>query len=293
MGKDTIFPAFSICCRNKLFTFDRPIVMGILNATPDSFYDGGRHTSTEELIQHARWLVSEGADIVDIGVVSTRPNALLLEPGVEAQRLAHVVEVVRGVLPDALISVDTCFSLPARKAIEAGADIVNDISGGLFDDKMFETVAQLQVPYILSHNRTTPDKMQSFTDYDDIIDDIVKFFSRRLDTLYSLGVKDVWIDPGFGFAKTTDQNFELLHRLDEITTLFKEPLLAGMSRKSMIYKTLGTTPDHSLNGTTALNAIAIERGARLLRVHDPRQAKEAITLTCKTLKSNTTHTPQK
>jgi len=168
--------------------------------------------------------------------------------------------------------------LPARKAVEAGADIINDISGGQFDPDMFGTVADLQVPYILMHTRGTPDNMQQQTDYTDIIDDLTKYFSQWLDQLYRLGVKDVWLDPGFGFAKTVEQNHELLWRLDELTTLFREPLLAALSRKSMIYKPLGITPDEALAGTIALDTLALERGARLVRVHDPRPALETIKL---------------
>lgn len=273
-----LFIPFSITVRGRLVTFERPAVMGILNMTPDSFYDGGRHLGPEALVNHARKLVAEGADIVDIGAVSSRPGAQLLPPEVEAQRLAEAVTLVRQALPQALLSVDTCYSLPARKAVEAGADIINDISGGQFDEAMFQTVADLQVPYILMHNRALPSEMQQHTGYDDIIDDLTKYFSRHLDTLYRLGVKDIWIDPGFGFAKSLEENYELLWRLDELTSLFREPLLTALSRKSMIYKKLGTTPDEALSGTIALDAIALMKGSRLLRVHDPRPALETIKL---------------
>lgn len=273
-----LFIPFSITVQGRLVTFERPAVMGILNVTPDSFYDGGRHLGPEALVNHARKLVAEGADIVDIGVVSSRPGAQLLPPEVEAQRLAEAVTLVRQALPEVLLSVDTCYSLPARKAVEAGADIINDISGGQFDEAMFQTVANLQVPYILMHNRALPSEMQQHTGYDDIIDDLTKYFSRHLDTLYRLGVKDIWIDPGFGFAKSLEENYELLWRLDELTSLFREPLLTALSRKSMIYKKLGTTPDEALSGTIALDAIALMKGSRLLRVHDPRPALETIKL---------------
>lgn len=272
------FSPFSITVQGRMVTFGRPAVMGILNVTPDSFYDGGRHNDPGSLVEHARWLVAEGADIVDIGVVSSRPGAELLPPEVEAQRLAEAVTLVREALPEAILSVDTCYSLPARKAVEAGADIVNDISGGQFDSAMFQTVAELQVPYILMHNRALPAEMQQHTGYDDIIDDLTKYFSQRLDTLYRLGVKDVWIDPGFGFAKTVEENYELLRRLDELTSLFHEPLLTALSRKSMIYKPLGITPDEALAGTIALDTLALMAGSRLLRVHDPRPARQTIQL---------------
>lgn len=272
------FTPFSITVRGRLVTFDRPAVMGILNMTPDSFYDGGRHNDPETLVSHAQRLSDEGADIIDIGVVSSRPGAQLLPPDVEAQRLAEAVTLVRQALPEAILSVDTCYSLPAQKAVEAGADIINDISGGQFDEAMFQTVANLQVPYILMHNRALPSEMQQHTGYDDIIDDLTKYFSRHLDTLYRLGVKDIWIDPGFGFAKSLEENYELLWRLDELTSLFREPLLTALSRKSMIYKKLGITPDEALSGTIALDAIALMKGSRLLRVHDPRPALETIKL---------------
>ncbi len=272
------FVPFSITVQGRLVTFGRPAVMGILNVTPDSFYDGGRHNDPEALVAHARQLVAEGADMVDIGVVSSRPGAELLPPEVEAQRLAEAVTLVRAALPEVILSVDTCYALPARKAVEAGADIVNDISGGQFDNEMFRTVAELQVPYILMHNRALPSEMQQHTGYDDIIDDLTKYFSQRLDTLYRLGVKDVWIDPGFGFAKTVEENYELLRRLDELTTLFREPLLTALSRKSMIYKPLGITPDEALAGTIALDTLALMAGSRLLRVHDPRPARQTIQL---------------
>lgn len=270
------FTSFSITAQGRLVTYDRPAVMGILNVTPDSFYDGGRHNDPTALVDHARWLLAEGADIIDIGVVSSRPGAQLLPPETEAQHLTEAVKLVRSAFPEAILSIDTCYSLPARKAVEAGADIINDISGGQFDKEMFQVVANLQVPYILMHNRALPSEMQQHTGYDDIVDDLTKYFSQRLDTLYRLGVKDIWIDPGFGFAKTVEENYELLHRLDELTSQFREPLLTALSRKSMIYKKLNTTPEEALNGTIALDAVALEKGSRLLRVHDPRPAVETI-----------------
>lgn len=272
------FKPFSITVRGRLVTFGRPAVMGILNITADSFYDGGRYREADAMLAQARRLLAEGADIIDLGAASSRPGAELPPPEVEAQRLKEAVRLIRSELPEAILSVDTCYSLPARTAIEAGADIVNDISGGGFDEGLFTTVAALQVPYILMHNRGLPGVMQQLTGYDDIVGDLTRYFSERLDTLYRLGVKDVWIDPGFGFAKTVEENYELLHRLDELTTLFREPLLTALSRKSMIYKRLGTTPDEALTGTVALDAIALEKGSRLLRVHDPRPAKETIKL---------------
>ena len=241
------YTPFTITVRGRLVTFQRPVVMGILNITPDSFYDGGRHNTPNGMLEHARRLLDEGADIIDIGAASSRPGAYTLEQTI-------------------------------RMAIEAGADIVNDISGGQFDDDMLRTVADLQAPYILMHNRALPAEMQQHTGYSDIIDDLTKYFSEKLDILYRLGVKDVWLDPGFGFAKTVEENHELLHRLDELTSLFREPLLTALSRKSMIYKPLGITPDEALPGTIALDAIALLKGSRLLRVHDPKPALQTIQL---------------
>ena len=272
------YTPFTITVRGRLVTFQRPVVMGILNITPDSFYDGGRHNTPNGMLEHARRLLDEGADIIDIGAASSRPGAQLLPPEVEAQRLVDAVTLLRRELPETLLSVDTCYSLPARRAIEAGADIVNDISGGQFDDDMLRTVADLQAPYILMHNRALPAEMQQHTGYSDIIDDLTKYFSEKLNILYRLGVKDVWLDPGFGFAKTVEENHELLHRLDELTSLFREPLLTALSRKSMIYKPLGITPDEALPGTIALDAIALLKGSRLLRVHDPKPALQTIQL---------------
>ena len=276
--KQPEFHPFSITVRGQVVTYRRPAVMGILNITPDSFYDGGRYRDADAMLAQARWLLDEGADIIDLGAASSRPGAELPPPEVEAERLKEAVGLIRSELPEAILSVDTCYSLPARTAVEAGADIVNDISGGQFDEQMFPTVAALQVPYILMHNRALPSEMQQHTGYDDIVEDLTRYFSERLDSLYRLGVKDVWIDPGFGFAKSLEENYELLHRLDELTALFREPLLTALSRKSMIYKRLDTTPDKALTGTVALDAIALEKGSRLLRVHDPRPAAETVKL---------------
>ena len=242
MNKDTKFSTFTICCGKKILSFDRPVVMGILNSTSDSFYDGGRYTDAEAIERRARQIFDEGADIIDIGVVSTRPGALLLSPEEESTRLVSVVKRVRGLFPDVIISVDTCFSLPARKAIEAGADIVNDISGGQFDEAMFPTVAELQVPYILMHTQGTPDHMQDNPHYDDILQEVAQYFSQRVSQLHLLGVRDIILDPGFGFGKTLDDNYRLFNRLPQLKQLFPHlPLLVALSRKSMMYRLLGTS----------------------------------------------------
>lgn len=269
---------FSIVSRGRLHAFRRPAVAGILNVTPDSFYDGGRYSTTDAIVQRAQEIVAQGADMIDIGAASSRPGAVLPPPEEEAARLAEAVRLVRGALPEALISVDTCYALPARKAVEAGADMVNDIGGGDLDPQMFATVAELQVPYILMHGGKNHLAGAKRMADGDPVDEVVRFFSSRLDALYRMGVKDVWLDPGFGFAKDTEQNFALLDRLDELTELFREPLYIGLSRKRMIYNTLGTTADEAFNGTVALDALALDRGAAALRVHDVRPAVETVSL---------------
>lgn len=278
MTTNAPFKPFGMVVRGRLVEYRRPAVMGILNITPDSFYDGGRYAEPAAMVAQARRLLAEGADIIDLGAASSRPGATLPSPAEEAARLGAAVRLLRRELPEAILSVDTCWSLPARTAVEAGADMVNDISGGQFDEAMFATVASLQVPYLLMHTRGLPGEMQQRTDYDDIIGELARYFSARLDTLYRLGVKDVWLDPGFGFAKTLEQNYELLDRLDELTTLFREPLVTALSRKSMIYKRLGTTPEEALAGTVALDTVALMKGSRILRVHDPKPALDTIKL---------------
>lgn len=269
---------FSIVSRGRLHAFRRPAVAGILNVTPDSFYDGGRYSTADAIVQRAQEIVAQGADMIDIGAASSRPGAVLPPPEEEAARLAEAVRLVRNALPEALISVDTCYALPARKAVEAGADMVNDIGGGEVDPQMFATVAELQVPYILMHGGKEHLAGAKRMADGDPVDEVVRFFSSRLDALYRMGVKDVWLDPGFGFAKDTEQNFALLDRLDELTELFREPLYIGLSRKRMIYNTLGTTADEAFNGTVALDALALDRGAAALRVHDVRPAVETVSL---------------
>lgn len=269
---------FSIVSRGRLHAFRRPAVAGILNVTPDSFYDGGRYSTADAIVQRAQEIVAQGADMIDIGAASSRPGAVLPPPEEEAAKLAEAVRLVRGALPEALISVDTCYALPARKAVEAGADMVNDIGGGEVDPQMFATVAELQVPYILMHGGKEHLAGAKRMAEGDPVDEVVRFFSSRLDALYRMGVKDVWLDPGFGFAKDTEQNFALLDRLDELTELFREPLYIGLSRKRMIYNTLGTTADEAFNGTVALDALALDRGAAALRVHDVRPAVETVSL---------------
>lgn len=277
------FHHFSIVTRGRLVEFQRPAVMGILNITDDSFYDGGRYREADAMMQRARQMLVEGADIIDVGASSSRPGATLLPPEEEARRLREAVALLRSEMPETIISVDTCYAVPARAAIEAGADIVNDIGGGGLDPLMFNAVAEMQVPYILMHGGEQvlhggQWSVASEQCGGDVVDEVVKYLSAKLDTLYRMGVKDVWLDPGFGFAKTMEENHELLRRLDELTMLFREPVLVGVSRKRMIYNTLGVTAQEALNGTTVLNTMALERGAAILRVHDVKEAVEAVRL---------------
>lgn len=282
---------FTLHCKRGETTFTRPAVMGILNATSDSFYDGGRYNTPERLLQQARHLLATGADILDLGVMSSRPGAAMLSPADEAAKLAPFVALLRAELPQAVISVDTCQSLPATRAVEAGADIVNDISGGQLDPGMLATVASLHVPYILMHMRGTPATMQlpENTRYNDIVDDLSHYFDQRLDFLHRLGATQIILDPGLGFAKTVEQNHELLHRLPELIGRFPEyPMLVALSNKSMITRRLAQFPDtfgdaspalpDSELGTLALNTVALLGGASLLRVHTPRPTRLAIQL---------------
>lgn len=273
------FSPFTAHLPGRDVTFNRPVIMGILNSTPDSFFDGGKYVTPDAVLQRARQLLADGADIIDLGVVSSRPGAELLAPEEEAARLAPLVSMLRSHLPEAIISVDTCFSLPAAKAVEAGADIINDISGGQFDDNMFPTVARLGVPYILMHTCGTPNEMQQHTQYADIVQDLKTYFSDKIAALQQLGVRDIWIDPGFGFAKTVEQNHQLLHRLDELVAAFPQfPLLTALSNKSMITKIIGKETTDSELGTLALNSVALEKGSSLLRVHSPHPSLLAIEL---------------
>lgn len=267
--------------RGRLLSLERPLVMGILNTTPDSFYSNSRISpeASDLILQRASTMIRQGASILDIGGYSMRPGALLdLKPEKEINRVVPVISLIRTHFPDIAISIDTFRAEVAQAAVEAGADIVNDVSGGSLDDKMFDTVAQLNVPYILMHMRGTPQTMGELTDYPHFPDTILRELGEKLDRLRRLGLKDVIIDPGFGFAKTPDQNFGLLAYL----SLFRElgcPILVGVSRKSTIRRTLGIPTEEALNGTTVLNTIALMNGASILRVHDVLEAKQAIVLT--------------
>jgi dihydropteroate synthase len=262
----------------KLLDLEIPKVMGILNVTPDSFYKGSRYMSDSEVLKAAVRMVEEGADILDVGGYSSRPGAQDISEDDEGRRVINAVKLISKELPEAIISVDTFRSAVAREAIlGGGAHIINDISGGESDKEMFSIVQTLNVPYIMMHMQGDPRTMQNNPVYDDVVADILKWFGERIFRLQTVGVKDIIIDPGFGFGKTVDHNFELLRRLDDFS-IAGLPLLIGVSRKSMIWKTLGISADEALNGTTALNAIALANGADILRVHDVREAVQTVRL---------------
>jgi dihydropteroate synthase len=265
----------SINVRGNLVDLEQPQVMGILNVTPDSFFAGSRCNGEMQIRQRINEICTEGAAMIDIGAYSSRPGAKDISVDEELKRLIPAIEMTREEWPEAIISVDTFRSEVARRAIEAGADIINDISGGELDVRMFETVADLHVPYILMHMNGTPQEMSASYDNDDVMMAVFRFLGERVERLHELGVADVIIDPGFGFGKTLVQNYTMMQRLSEFA-LLDCPVLVGVSRKSMVYRLLDTTPDESLNGTTVLNTMALVNGADILRVHDVKAAKEAI-----------------
>lgn len=265
----------TINCRGRLVDLSRPKVMAIVNVTPDSFYSGSRCPSADAALARADEALTQGADILDLGAYSTRPGAAEVPAEEEWQRLQPVVTELRRRHPQAVISIDTFRSSVAERAVDAGADIINDVSGGTLDDQMFATVARLQVPYILMHMRGTPTTMQQHTNYNNLIADVIAELSQPLRRLTDLGVHDVIIDPGFGFAKTLEQNYELFAHLPEFS-VFNRPVLVGISRKSMIYKLFGITPEQSLCATTALNMLALQGGASILRVHDVPEAVQVV-----------------
>lgn len=274
----------TINVQGKIISLQEQWVMGILNVTPDSFYDGGAHNSIQTAIAQTEKLLNEGAQIIDVGGYSTRPNADDIALQEEINRVVPVIAALKQKFPNIIISIDTFRAEVARQAIQHGAAMINDISAGELDPTMFETVAALQVPYILMHNRGTPQNMQNQTDYTNMMDEIITFFSTKINKLKALGVNDLIIDPGFGFAKTLDQNYELLQKLSYFNVL-ELPILVGLSRKSMVYKLLQTTAAEALNGTTVLHTLALEQGASILRVHDVKEAVETITLVNKFMKS--------
>jgi len=263
----------SINCKGKLMNLSSPKIMGILNLTPDSFFDGGKHNNQTQALKKAEEMLSHGADIIDIGGYSSRPGAIDITIEEESSRTAPIIELICKNFPEAIISIDTFRSEVARTAINSGAAIINDISGGELDPNMYSTAKELNAPYILMHMRGTPQNMQQLNQYNDVLKDVTKYFSEKLNKLAEMGINDIILDPGFGFAKNIDQNYELFNQM-ELLNVLEKPLLVGVSRKSMIYKVTETSAQEALNGTTALNMLALEKGAKILRVHDVKEANE-------------------
>jgi dihydropteroate synthase len=270
----------TINCKGKLIDLSQPKVMGILNLTPNSFYDGGKYKDEIQVLNQVERMLGDGATFIDVGAYSSKPNAEFVSEEEELHRLLPIIELLVNKFPEVLLSVDTFRSQVAKKAIENGVALVNDISAGKLDEKMIETVAKLNVPYIMMHMKGNPKTMQSLTNYEDILKEMIFYFSERIAVARSFGVNDIVIDLGFGFAKTLEQNYEVLQKL-ELFSMLELPLLVGVSRKSMIYKTLGSSAEEALNGTTALNTIALQKGAKILRVHDVKEAVECVKLLSK------------
>lgn len=278
MAANSFFtPQQTLNIKGKLFNLSKPSVMGILNTTPDSFYSDSRIQNIDAALKKTEQFLNEGADFIDVGAYSSRPGSDNITVDEELQRLIPVVEAIAKKFPEAIISVDTFRANVAEESVLAGAHIINDIAAGQFDENMFETVARLQIPYIIMHMHGTPQNMHNNPVYENVLLDVVDYFSKKISALRNLGIKDIIIDLGFGFSKTLAHNYQLLNQLDNFK-LFNLPVLVGFSRKSMIWKPLNITPQEALNGTTVLNTIALQKGANILRVHDVKEAKECIDL---------------
>lgn len=275
---DNILKQHSINTNGRLVSFEQPLVMGILNITKDSFFDGGKYNDYDSAIKRAEELINDGADILDIGACSTRPGAMLVDKKKEIERLVPVVKEVRKRYPNIIISIDTVWGEVIERCYDVGANILNDVSGGEWDKDLFRSLKKLQIPYVLMHTNAKPDRMQKEICYNDVFMDICKYFSEKLNLLYELGIKDIILDLGFGFGKTIEQNYELLQRQKEFKTIFNLPILTGVSRKSMIYKYLNSTPQDIVTETAFIHALALERGADILRVHDVKQTKNCVKL---------------
>lgn len=268
---------FTLNCKGALLVTDQPLIMGIINATPDSFYQGSRHMSADSILQQADRMLTDGADILDIGGQSTRPGSEPVEAVEELQRVIEGIDAIHHRFPAAIISIDTYYSLVAKEAVSAGASMVNDISGGSMDETFIPVVAALGVPYVLMHMKGTPNNMHQSARYTNVTREVLDYFIQKKKSLQDAGIRDIIIDPGFGFGKTMAHNFELLNNLP-VFKMLDCPVLLGVSRKSTIYKTLGTTAEEALNGTTVLNTIGVMNGANILRVHDVKEAKEVVKL---------------
>ena len=267
----------TINCKGTLIDLSTPKVMGIVNVTPDSFFDGGKLTNSDEIVGQVEKMLQDGATFIDLGGYSSKPGAEFVSESEELNRVIPIVKLLVEKFPNILLSIDTFRSEVAKQAVENGAAIINDISAGLLDEKMLETVAKLQVPYIMMHMKGTPKTMQSLANYDDLLKEMNFYFSERIAKARNFGLNDIIIDPGFGFAKTIEHNYELLQNL-ELLQFHELPILAGISRKSMIYKALGTSPEEALNGTTFLHAFCLQKGSNILRVHDVKEAVECVKL---------------
>jgi dihydropteroate synthase len=267
----------TINCKGKLIDVSKPKVMGILNLTPDSFFDGGKYKSDLEVLSQTEKMLLEGATFIDLGAVSSKPNASEISESDELKRLIPFVEKILQNFPEAILSIDTFRSKVAAQSVQSGAAMINDISAGSFDEDMMKTVANLSVPYVMMHMKGTPQTMQLLANYDNVLKEILFYFSQKMELARSFGICDLIVDPGFGFAKTIDQNFEILKKMNLFKTL-EVPILVGVSRKSMIYKKLNINAIDALNGTTVLNVFAIQKGSSILRVHDVKEAIQTIKL---------------
>jgi dihydropteroate synthase len=278
MAKDTFLNRkTTLNLKGKIIDLSKPAVMAILNITPDSFFKNSRVSTIENALLKVEHFLKHGAKFIDLGAYSSRPGAEDISIAEELRRILPVVDAILGSYPDVILSIDTFRAEVARETIKAGAHIINDISAGELDQKMFETVADLNVPYLMMHMKGTPQNMKQLSDYKDISLEVVSYFVKKVETLRKLGVKDLLLDPGFGFAKDLHQNYKLLNRLEDLK-IFGLPFLVGFSRKSMVYQPLGLNAAEALNGTTILNTLALQKGASILRVHDVKEAMECITL---------------
>lgn len=275
--KNTEIKSVEYSSNGKIITFNKPLVMAIVNITPDSFYDGGKYESDQDVLRDVEEKIARGADIIDLGAASSRPGAQEISTDEEWHRLKPVLTAIRQHFPDTMISVDTYRAKVAKQAVQCGADMINDIGGGTLDNEMFETIAGLNVPYVLMHIKGQPKTMQNAPEYVNVVSELETYFSDRIKQLHTLGFKKIILDPGFGFGKTLEQNYRLLQQL-HCFAKFQLPVLAGLSRKSMINQVIGTSPVTALNGTTVLNTLALVNGARILRVHDVSEAKQTIQL---------------
>ncbi|MGV7106380.1 dihydropteroate synthase [Flavobacterium sp. U410] len=267
----------TINCKGNLIDLTQPKVMGILNITPNSFYDGGKYKTGIDFLNQTEKMLAEGATFIDLGAYSSKQGAEFVSEEEEINRILPIVEMILKQFPEALLSIDTFRAQVAKRSVEHGAALINDIAAGFLNEKMLETVAELQVPYIMMHMKGDPNTMQSLAQYEDITKEVTYYFSERVNAARALGINDLILDPGFGFAKTLDQNYELLSKVDFLS-VFGLPMLIGISRKSMIYKLLETNPQEALNGTTVLNTIALQKGVQILRVHDVKEAVECVAL---------------